>query len=391
MRRKVNELEIQTAAYLYSQQNYHQAEIAKLMKLSPAVVSRALEQARKENWLVEKPELRNISKRRLEEIRARVTPRSLIEQLEKSASRSAGMAIPEVHVFPVPSEDSLEQHRKNQEAFGRMAASRVAELLLSSKGFIGVSWGNTIAGIVKGIGDIFPSPPRKRKPFHFLPLCGEPLGRSPTRFSASSLSSQLDSIMNGGTNHAYSLAAVPALIPRDFSLKEEVKTIHKLISHVEAYREIFGEPGQRETPRGALITQVDTILTSVGPAERTLGFGDDEFVKTAGINREELQRLVIGDIGGVLFSRPGLSALDQKAFEQITRQWTGITEGQMRLCVEEARKNKASGIIIVAIGKHKAKIVYECVKRGLANHLVVSQDIVEALEQLLQDDLKEAR
>lgn len=235
------------------------------------------------------------------------------------------------------------------------------------------------------MSEICPSPLRKGKPIQFILLCGEPLGNSPTRFSSSNLASQLDVLINGGTRIPLSLAAVPALIPKDFS-RAEVNAIRKLISRVDAHREIFGGPNQESARRECLIDNVDTILTSIGSSATALAFGDDEFVKTAGITREDLQKLVIGDIGGVLFPRPHLGAGEQAALDQIVARWTGITEKHIKYCIDRARHDKTPGVIVVAIGESKATIVYECVKRGLVNHLVIDQDLAKKLESVVDTD-----
>lgn len=151
MRRKAEELEIQAAAYLYSQPEYQQADIGKILNLSPAVVSRAIDHAKNQGWLESKP--RFVSTRfppqRIEEIKARIAPQSLRGPLEKLREKHGGI-IPEVRIFPIRHADSLDKIKKRQEEFGRMAAGYVKDLLLTTKGHIGICWGNTLAELIKG-------------------------------------------------------------------------------------------------------------------------------------------------------------------------------------------------------------------------------------------------
>ncbi|MDH3445127.1 MAG: winged helix-turn-helix transcriptional regulator, partial [Deltaproteobacteria bacterium] len=79
MQKKIDGLEIQTAAYLTSQ-NQTQSQIAKILEVSPSVISRALKQAKKDGWLknpVPEFDRTNITARRMAEIEARAAPKAL--------------------------------------------------------------------------------------------------------------------------------------------------------------------------------------------------------------------------------------------------------------------------------------------------------------------------
>jgi DNA-binding transcriptional regulator LsrR (DeoR family) len=175
--------------------------------------------------------------------------------------------------------------------------------------------------------------------------------------------------------HSLSLAAVPALIPENFTPKE-VKAIRKLINYVDAYHDIFGGQRKDETEQEPWIRRMDCILTSVGPRERPLG---DRLLKTAGIHKERLRELVIGDICGILIPRPGLSTAEDSEVERVTERWTGIKLGDLEDCARRASRSRGTGVIVIAIGKNKAAFIYEVVRRGLVNHLIVDQDLADRL------------
>jgi len=385
MRKQFDELEIQAAAYL-SSHNHTQKEIADFLSLSQPVVSRVVKRAREEGYLKETgPEFvrTNISEQRMLEIQARIAPRKLANELNEFAIKNDLPFIPAVRVFPTPYlSSSKETFTLRTEDFGRVAAGYAAELLLRSRGCVGVSWGTTVANLATGISANCRVAARKPNPIMFVPLCGEPLGLTGTHFSASTLAAKLDGVLNGGTTHSHSLAAVPALIPKTFSTNE-ISIIRKLIGHVEAYKKIFAGASRRNIHEEPLIDKLDTILASVGAAETTLGWGHDELGRTAGFNRSDLKELIIGDISGVLIPKPKLRDADKKKLIRIEERWTGIREDHIRNCALRAKRDKTTGVIVSTIGRNKAAIVLECVKRGLINHLLIDQDLADELVRLL--------
>jgi DNA-binding transcriptional regulator LsrR (DeoR family) len=200
--------------------------------------------------------------------------------------------------------------------------------------------------------------------------------------SSSSLAAQLDETMNGGTAHARSLAAVPALIPEGFTPRE-VQVVHKLIGQVTAYREIFQQREMDEGYQAPWIDQLDTVLTGIGSAATSLRYSDDALIKTGGIDRDRLSRLVIGDISGILFARPDLSRSQRAELERIETRWTGIREHQMQRCAAQAFHQGTPGVIVMAVGADRAESVCESVKRGLVNALVIDGALADALLQRL--------
>jgi len=386
MRKKLNDLEIQAAAYLKSLA-HTQKEIATFLGLSESSVSRLLNEARAGGYLKEAvPEFdrTKISESIMRDIQARIAPKKLAEALGKFQIKHDLPFIPDVRIFPAShAGSSKEVFVLRSKDFGRSAAGYATELLLRSRGCVGVSWGTTIANLVTGISFYCRRGARERKPIMFLPLCGEPLGSTgTTNCSASTLATNLDDILNGGSTRTFSLAAVPALIPRSFTAKE-VSIIKKLIGHVEAYKEIFERTTATTVREEPLINKVDTILTSVGAAETTLAWGDDELGRTAGFNRSDLKELIIGDISGVLIPKTNLRKTDQTTLIDIQQRWTGVREDQLRDCANRAKRLKTPGVIVSTIGRNKAAIVVECVARGLINQLLIDQDLADELVRLL--------
>lgn len=320
------------------------------------------------------------------EIKAQAAPKAISENLERLQSKFHLDFVPKVRVFPTPYlSSSKETFSLRTEEFGHAAAGCAEELLRQSTRRIGVSWGTTVANLVSAMEMLGCAAPRKRNPIMFLPLSGEPLGMATTHFSASTLAGRLNELLNGSKKFAHSLAAVPALIPKSFSTKD-VTIIRRFITHVEAYKDIFYGGSGGSAQNEPLIETIDTVITSVGAAETTLGWGEDEFGRTASFNRVDLKELIIGDISGVLIPKPNLKNPERKKLHLIEERWTGVKEVHLKECARKANENKTSGVIIATIGANKGEIVLECIKRGLVNHLLIDQDLADKLRGLLDQE-----
>jgi DNA-binding transcriptional regulator LsrR (DeoR family) len=399
MRKKMDALEIQAAAYIYSQHGSgSQADIGRILGLSQAVVSRALKQAKLKGWLKDSPQFvkNGISEERMAEILARAAPNKLCDKLKALSSK---FAPPEVRVFPTVgfaelkwSTNQNEIHRRI-EAFGLAAGGYAAEIVAQSRGYTGISWGNTLAMTVAGMKRGVVDSPRRQNPITFFPVSGEPLGSSLTSLSASTLAVKLDEIFNGGTKHCLSLAAVPALIPKAFTdgpnrkkcCVNELAVIRKLIGQVDSYREIFGEVARQRSNRLGLIENMDCLITGIGHAEKTLAWEKDELVKKAGFDRTHIKNLVIGDISGVLIPKPGLADHQKYHLKEIMDRWTGLAEEHIENCAKKAREESTPGIVVVAAGANKAKILHEVYIRGWMSHALIDQTLSNAWLKIVED------
>jgi DNA-binding transcriptional regulator LsrR (DeoR family) len=180
---------------------------------------------------------------------------------------------------------------------------------------------------------------------------------------------------------------VPAFIPDGFT-RQELSGVRKLIELVRSYDQIFGQktPSQSETP---LAEKLDMIVTSVGPAERPLGFGQGVLFETGRITFEELQKLVIGDVGGVCFARPDLSKTDSQTLARVNERWTGLRREHLLACAARARRSPdpfdgPPGVVVISGGRARARVIYELVKLGLINHLIIDDELENELESITE-------
>jgi DNA-binding transcriptional regulator LsrR (DeoR family) len=386
--KKISEIEMQAVAYLYSK-NHSREEIRHILKLSQPSVSRSIKQAMQKGWLKSTVQFveESIPDGRLQEIDALVSPQQkLIERFKEFARNHKIPIVPDIRVLPSANRHTdADLWQERLEQFGNLAAAHIRELLLPAQK-CGISWGHTILSIARGLRKLGPSPliAQRRAPITFIALCGEPLskprGEATTQISSSSLAEQFTQIINDSPKHSYTLSAVPAIILEDN--EKNAGIIHDFFKRsATEYCQIFY--GDSENGQPALIDELDIILTSVGAPTYPHGYWGDSLIATKGIDWERIKRLIIGDIGGVLFPRPGLGINEKEELQKLNDRWMGIKERHMKQCAEKASDNRTAGVIVVAIGKNKAASVSESIRLGLVNTLIIDHDLADALLQEL--------
>ncbi len=363
-----------------------QTEIAETLGLSQATVSRLLNESRNEYLREEVRFLKEkLDDETMERVLHRASRKRLGNELHKVAELYAGVRGPVLRVFPSGGHDeAVDNWEKRLQEFSREAAPFVKDALLRAN-LCGISWGLTLSGVVSALQKLSTPPPREHDPVQVVPLCGELLGELTTNSSSSNLAAALEKFLNGSNRQTLSLSMVPAFIPGGFT-KTQLEGVWKLIGLVKAYSQIFGEPLPKNTSQAPLAERLDMVLTSVGRSENPLGFGKANLLQTGGLDIKEMARLVLGDIAGVCIPRPGLSKADQAKLAPVIERWTGIRRKHLEECARRSREGDAEkgspGVTVVAFGRNKARCVFEAVKLGLVNTLVIDHSLEEELEQM---------
>lgn len=391
MRKKRTEIDKLAAAFLAGE-GKRQSAIAAILGLSQAVVSRMLKEA-KDTYYREQIQFIRESVNHDEhmQILERIGRNDLAERLSGLSQRHANRRGPLVRVF---SGDKGANEREKTAHFARQAAPYVKGLFDRASS-CGVTWGGMLFNMVAALRALAVPPPWADRVLEIVPLSGEPLGDDPTSFSSSILSHDLGKLANGENYNARSLGMVPAFIPeRDqrgsrFKAPEE-EVIWRFIGLVRSYDEIFGTPGKEISERRPVAESLDMILTSVGPADRPLGFINGRLLETGKVTTEELMELIFGDIGGVCIPRPGLSARQRARLESVTNRWTGLKCDHLEACATRAAEGDPlsgkPGVVVISRGADRAQCVYEAVKRGLINQLVIDEELAQDLDQISKRD-----
>lgn len=255
--------------------------------------------------------------------------------------------------------------------------------LLSDVDIVGVTWGRTINRLVATLRTQITVPPRSQNPIQFVPLCGEPLkDRSePIKYSSSALSVQMSLIFNGRDQPPPpSLAGVPAFIPSQFKATGEVRTIRRFLRQVAGYAAVLGDEGSGDAQGEPLVNRVGAILTSVGVVdEKYRGIFLQERVQIGDVTEKDLKDSVIGDMGGVIIPRRDLTREQERRINVMNDRWTGIKQTHIEHCAGTATAARP-GVIVLALGVRRCKVVMRCVELGLVNELIVDQETAKALE-----------
>ena len=390
IRRSERDTLAQQAAYLSAVHGASQTQIGRLLGgISQAVVSRLIKHAEREGWLERRLIFHEekLPKDRLEALRRLAVPPRLFEAL-KALGAGSGVCIRNLRIVDTgKSKDSTRAMDARLHRFGHFAAPHVSSLIQRSEVFA-VTWGSTVSHVIAGLEALTPAM-EIRHSIAFVPVCAEPTDQSSNRDTSSRLALRLQSLTRstGPPIRTPSLSGVQALIPRTFR-GAEMKTIRKFVEQTASYTEIFGlaEP---------LINKVDSVLTSVGPSSRPMGFIHEELIRAGGtetqpLTKARLAALVAGDIGGVLLPLPGLGKAGLREVDELNRMWTGINRGHLARIARQADGTKRPGVIVVSCGADRAEIVAEVVRCGLVNELIVDRELADRLAKQLGADRSSA-
>jgi DNA-binding transcriptional regulator LsrR (DeoR family) len=370
----------QKAAYLLCERGLTQQQIAGFLKISQSMVSRLLARAEDAGWLERKYRFiqTGLSDARLSELRRIAEPRGLVE-LVAGLTSDNGVRVRAPHVVESGSGGTTPRAvERRLKIFGRAAASVLMELLPRSK-VLGVTWGSTISHVVDNLPS-GPALPAIGHAIRFVPVSGEPLDQASNRDTSSHLVERLHRQLRPGDPPPPSLTGVPALIPRRFRGADE-RAIRRFVAHASSYREVFGQ-------RSPLINKLDSLLTSVGVAERPMGFIFDELLEAGStpgrrLTKEALARLVAGDIGGVLIPRRDLNAAGRREVSALSAMWTGMQRAHLERVAKHAARRNHPGVIVVSMGADRAGVIAEALRCGLVNELIIDRDLADALVRVL--------
>jgi hypothetical protein len=213
-------------------------------------------------------------------------------------------------------------------------------------------------------------------------VCGEPLERASERDTSSHLAERLHETVKSAAPLPPSLTGVPALISRRFRGRE-LHAIQRFVEQAGSYREVFGTASP-------LIDRVDSLLTAVGPSDHPMGFIHDELLRAGStpskkLTSAALQRLVVGDVGGILIPRPDLDAAGQREVKALNAMWTGEKLHHLERIALAAARSTRPGVIVASVGESdRAAIIAEIVRYGLVNELIIDRRLAEALVSSLR-------
>jgi hypothetical protein len=216
-------------------------------------------------------------------------------------------------------------------------------------------------------------------------------------YSASWLAVELERALRRPCAHRAanpSLIGVPAYL--SCAVRAEAKSdgggLVSFLHEIPGYEAIFGKnPGQRLR----VADEVDSVIMGAGingsefepwtparPDAPSTGDFIAERLLQEKIRKEDLARLVYGDVGGVLLERPSLSPADRKTVDLFNAGWTGMGERDLKRIANAAGENGSGGVILVASSAAKADVLLAAILRGLVNQVVVDEPLKARLVEL---------
>jgi DNA-binding transcriptional regulator LsrR (DeoR family) len=368
------------AAYLCAKHDMTQADIGRVLGgLSQSRVSRLLQRAEDLGVLKRTYQFNpdGIPPASIDQLKRLVEPRSLIDVLARIQSPN-GVQVRGVYVVDSGgSGTSARAWDMRLSRFGRAAARPLVELMSRSAVFA-CTWGKTISSLVtNGKREQWQ---RIAPTIRFVPVCGEPRDHADDRDTSSHLAERLHELVHS-TAVLPSLTGVPALIGRRYG-ETKRRGILRFVEDAGSYREVFGG-------KAPLIGQVDSLLTAVGPSQRPMGFFFEELLMAGStaskkLTGQMLEKLVVGDIGGVLIPRRDLDARGSREVKRLTGMWTGVKLHHFQRIARAAARSTRPGVIVAAIGgDDRAEILAEVIRDGLVNELIIDRTLSDALVKRL--------
>ncbi len=370
----------QCAAYMRAAHNMSQSEIGDVLGgLSQPHVSRLLKHAKRRNYLV-------IEQRFAKEMFGADWIRQMDELLAPSGltagldefCRIEDVAKPRVSVFESGpgNTDAALAHRRSR--FGRTASGRLVELIGRSS-VVGVAWGRTIKSIVDGIAASRQPLDRSRKTV-FAAVCAELVSLAQHGHSSSRLAGALDELFNVVPEESPQLTGFPAYVPRHYDETMQ-RSIWQFISDTPGYHRVFSGPD-------ALVKRMDMLITSVGSSKSPVLGSFEELVQAAGISAHDLRQLVVGDVGGILIPKSGFSPAKAALVDELNCLWTGIKTEHVRDIAKCAFTDpERAGVVVVALQAERGDTIFELIRQGLVNELIIDHMAANRLQQLLSEGL----
>lgn len=282
--------------------------------------------------------------------------------------------------------------------FGMKAAGALAEMLPQSSTFA-VTWGTSIGHVIDALGARMPD--RLDHPIRFVPVRAARLGERDQRTSSSSLAMRLDEIVNGVAREGdddreppLSLNGVSPFTPHWF---RDDPRFREFLHELPAFSEIFGLTAQdrrlgtqvETSADPPLIARVDALLTSIGPRNRPAGEFYGQLRKHGQIGTQDLFRIVLGDIGGVLLPVALASREDLVRVAALNEISTGLQREHLEDIAVRAQERDTPGVIVASLGDkggERALTLLGAIRAGLVNELIIDRQLADSLMALLDGD-----
>lgn len=374
------EFEILRCAFIYS--NYErlsQREVADYLGVSPATVTRRLNEARERGWLVEsvafRPPPYAEQMRQFfgsPEVQHRVT-----ELLERE---DPGNCLRRVDVVPIAGTPS-----RSRERCARIAARFLEDALREGKQVLACNWGRTTEAIARAL-----RPATVNAELEVIPIFGD-LGVDPRekefaeahKYCANQVAEHIAERFGG---RVPARLTFKAFIPPNIG-PQELEVIRRYVRSDWSYQIVFGvEDDEGKLLKEGRIHQAGTILSGLGAVEHTNAW--IQYARTVtDTDLRQMGKHIVGDIAQRFVTIEGVDAPLPRELQAVAVMNSRVTGLSPRHFQALARRHADGelpglGVVIVAGGADKAAVTLAAVRSSAVNHLIVGEDLAAALLRL---------
>jgi DNA-binding transcriptional regulator LsrR (DeoR family) len=360
--------------------------IAEVFGKSPATITRRLDEVRQAGWLRDHPEFAPPP-----EIWKQIQNRMTCTEVETELLERLGSGLlNRITVLPSAMRgDSPETRPENVERIGRFAAVRLGDWLSEGEHVVGVNWGWSVRHCVASL-----RPPKPNPDLRFVPLVGN--------LSLDESDPYFEETIECSSNRLAQIAAAafgaprsprlntPAYIPRRFHGDPTgLRAIRDFIEGDVSYRRVFGGKKERNKRDPGMIAQMDTLISGLSSLDvSTLPIYRPDLITEQDIG--SLQRSgVVGDLGLHLVVDPdhvgeGDGAAGAKLVDEINNLIVGASPEEFVRVADRARNgNGGLGVVVLASGAWKARILLAAIRMGAVNELITDLETAIAMGKLL--------
>jgi len=384
------EEERQLVAYLYAGGRSNK-EIAALLQSTETRVSRRLKEAREAGFVIICP---NVP----EEIIRRFEPFEGAKQLEAVLKQAIGTSrVKEVIVVPPQRFTEGQRRAGSPDWLADAAARRLWYHAQQGKiTSVGLSWGRTLRAVARAAGRVAPPVERARvgAGITWIPVLGDllhPAEEEAYSLSSSTLAADFTKAFGGEAESSLALY-IPAYIPGKFLEKLPKKEreqrqaiIHDFITMLPNYRLIFGPTDNGQQP---LMEQLDALVTSVGapPAPDTKQPWWSLTQQLMEGEEAQVQRATVGNLAGQFITDEEVDPEDARGIEEINARVFGPKIEDFKRLAKNSKAKKSPGLLVVAAGTFKARVVHRISLAGLVGELIIDQALAMELLRLMDHE-----
>jgi DNA-binding transcriptional regulator LsrR (DeoR family) len=377
-------LEALQVAYYHCALEMPLKNIAEILGKSPATITRRLEEVRQAGWLKDRPEF-HPPPDIWEELQSRMTCTNVEDAIRQAFG---GDLLQRITVLPSPVRpDSIAMRStpaENVERVGMFAARRLADELADGPHVVGVNWGWSVRHCVMNLHVAKPNPDLR-----FLPIVGnlsldenDPHYEEALECSSNRLAQHAAAAF--GAPRAPRLST-PAFIPRRFHHDTVgLRAIRDFIEGDVSFRRIFGGTDENRERQTGMIEQVDTLVTGLTSLDvQTL-----PTYRPGLITPEDLPILqragVVGDLALHMVTADGNGAnkervLESELVQDINDLIVGASPKDFVRVAEGSRSGGGLGVMVIAVGAWKAKILTTAIRMRAVNELITDLETAHAI------------